>query len=52
VSYKSKWIVEGVFSSMKTIFGGHVSARKFLSMIKKIKEKRKASLYNMCIGMN
>jgi len=49
VSCRSRWIVEGVFSSMKRIFGDHVSARKFPNMIKELMIK--ASLYNMFIGM-
>ncbi|MFZ0510989.1 MAG: hypothetical protein WAM14_05240 [Candidatus Nitrosopolaris sp.] len=39
----------GVFSSMKRIFGDHVSARKFPNMTKEMMIK--ASLYNMFIGM-
>jgi hypothetical protein len=49
VSYRSRWMVEGVFSSMKRIFGDHVSARKFPNMIKELMIK--PSLDNMFIGM-
>jgi Transposase DDE domain len=49
VSYRSRWLVEGVFSSIKRIFEDHVSARKFPNMIKEIMIK--ASLYNMFIDM-
>jgi hypothetical protein len=49
VSYRSRWIVEGVFSSMKRMFGGYVSARKLPNMIKELMVK--ASLYNIFIGM-
>lgn len=38
-------MAETVFSSMKRMFGEHVSARKFPNMIKEM--FMKASLYNM-----
>jgi hypothetical protein len=44
VSYGHRWIAETVFSSMKRMFGEHVSARKFPNMIKEM--YLKASLYN------
>jgi hypothetical protein len=45
VSYGHRWMAETVFSSMKRMFGEHVSARKFPNMIKEV--FLKASLYNM-----
>jgi IS5 family transposase len=45
VSYGQRWMVETVFSSMKRMFGEHVSARKFPNMIKEM--FLKASLYNL-----
>ena len=45
VGYGHRWIAETVFSSMKRMFGEHVSARKFPNMIKEM--FLKASLYNM-----
>jgi len=44
VSYGHRWMAETVFSSMKRMFGEHVSARKFSNMIKEM--FLKASLYN------
>jgi IS5 family transposase len=44
VSYGHRWMAETVFSSMKRMFGEHVSARKFPDMIKEM--FLKASLYN------
>lgn len=44
VSYGHRWMAETVFSSMKRMFGEHVSARKFPNMIKEM--FLKASLYN------
>ncbi len=44
VSYGHRWMTETVFSSMKRMFGEHVSARKFPNMIKEM--FLKASLYN------
>lgn|SRR5919198_483355 len=44
VSYGCRWMTETVFSSMKRMFGEHVSARKFPNMVKEIFIK--ASLYN------
>ena len=43
VSYGHRWMTETVFSSMKRMFGEHVSARKFPNMVKEIFIK--ASLY-------
>jgi len=34
VSYGHRWMTETVFSSMKRMFGEHVSARKFPNMVK------------------
>ena len=45
VSYGHRWMAETVFSSMKRMFGEHVSARKFPHMIKEI--FLKAALYKM-----
>jgi transposase len=45
VSYGQRWIVETVFSSIKRMFGEHVTARKFSNMAKEL--ILKASLYNM-----
>ena len=36
VSYGHRWMTETVFSSMKRMFGEHVSARKFPNMVKEI----------------
>jgi len=47
VSYSSRWIAETVFSSLKRMFGEHVSAKKFSNMVKEM--TLKASLYNMFI---
>jgi Transposase DDE domain len=44
VSYGYRWIAETVFSSMKRMFGEHVSAKKFPNMIREM--FLKASLYN------
>jgi IS5 family transposase len=49
LSYGHRWMAETVFSSMKRMFGEHVSARKFPNMIKEM--FLKASLYNMFNGM-
>ena len=43
--YGHRWMAETIFSSMKRMFGEHVSARKFHNMIKEM--FMKASLYNM-----
>src|SRR5207249_8595400 len=45
VSYGHRWMTETVFSSMKRMFGEHVSARKFPNMVKEIFIK--AALYNI-----
>ena len=47
VSYGHRWMTETVFSSMKRMFGEHVSAKKFPNMVKEM--ILKASLYNMFI---
>jgi hypothetical protein len=50
VGYSHRWMAETVFSSMKRMFGEHVSARKFPNMIKEL--FLKASLYNKFITIN
>lgn len=45
VSYGHRWMTETVFSSMKRIFGEHISARKFPNKVKEM--FLKAALYNM-----
>ncbi len=45
VSYGHRWIAETAFSSIKRMFGEHVTARKFSNMVKEI--FLKAALYNM-----
>ena len=45
VSYGYRWIAETAFSSIKRMFGEHVTARKFPNMVKEI--FLKATLYNM-----
>ncbi|MGC2599659.1 MAG: transposase [Nitrososphaeraceae archaeon] len=45
VSYGHRWMAETVFSSIKRMFGEHVTARKFSDMVKEI--LLKATLYNM-----
>jgi hypothetical protein len=36
VSYGQRWIVESVFSSLKTMFAEYVSARRFPNLVKEI----------------
>jgi Transposase DDE domain len=45
VSYGHRWMTETAFSSIKRMFGEHVTARKFSNMVKEI--FLKATLYNM-----
>ena len=45
VSYGHRWMAETAFSSIKRMFGEHVTARKFSNMVKEI--FLKATLYNM-----
>jgi IS5 family transposase len=45
VSYGHRWMTETAFSSIKRMFGEHVTARKFSNMLKEI--FLKATLYNM-----
>jgi hypothetical protein len=45
VSYGHRWVAETAFSSIKRMFGEHVTARKFSYMVKEI--FLKATLYNM-----
>jgi hypothetical protein len=40
-----RWMTETAFSSIKRMFGEHVTARKFPNMVKEI--FLKATLYNM-----
>lgn len=44
VSYGHRWMAETVFSSIKRMFGEHITARKFPYMVKEI--LLKAALYN------
>ena len=45
VNYGHRWMAETAFSSIKRMFGEHVTARKFPNMVKEI--FLKATLYNM-----
>jgi len=45
MSYVHRWMAETAFSSIKRMFGEHVTARKFPNMVKEI--FLKATLYNM-----
>ena len=45
VSYGYRWLAETVFSSIKRMFGEHITARKFPNMVKEF--FLKATLYNM-----
>jgi Transposase DDE domain len=45
VSYGHRWMAETAFSSIKRMFGEHITARKFPNMAKEI--LLKAILYNM-----
>lgn len=45
VSYRYRWMAETAFSSIKRMFGEHVTARKFPYMVKEI--FLKAALYNV-----
>jgi IS5 family transposase len=45
VSYEYRWMAETAFSSIKRMFGEHVTARKFPHMVKEI--FLKVALYNM-----
>lgn len=47
VNYRSRWMAETIFSSLKRMFGEYVSAKKFPNMVKEM--LLKASLYNMFI---
>ena len=42
-------MVENVFSTMKRMFGEHVTAKKYPNMVKEM--LLKASLYNMLVDM-
>jgi Transposase DDE domain len=45
VSYGHRWMAETAFSSIKRMFGEHITVRKFPNMVKEI--LLKATLYNM-----
>lgn len=49
VSYEHRWIVETAFSSIKRMFGEHVTARKFPNMVREL--ILKVSLYNIFNSM-
>ena len=49
VSYGDRWIVEGVFSAFKRMFGEHVTSHKRENMIHEL--KMKVCLYNKMIVM-
>ena len=49
VSYGDRWIVEGVFSTFKRMFGEHVTSHKRKNMIHEL--KMKVCLYNKMIVM-
>ena len=49
VSYGERWIVEGVFSAFKRMFGEHVTSHKRENMIHEL--KMKVCLYNKMIVM-
>jgi hypothetical protein len=44
-----RWVVEGVFSVMKRVFGEYVLARKFVNMVKEV--FMKAYLYNIFVAL-
>ena len=48
--YGDRWAVEAAYSSIKRIFGEHVSAKKFVNMAQEMTTK--VSLYNLFIQMN
>ena len=47
--YGERWMAEAAFSSLKRMFGEHVSARKTENMVKEL--ILKASLYNLFTGL-
>ena len=47
--YGQRWMAETAFSSLKRMFGEHVSARKMENMVREL--TLKASLYNLFIGL-
>ena len=49
VSYGDRWIVEGVFSAFKRMFGEHVTSHKRENMVHEL--KMKVCLYNKMIAM-
>jgi len=44
-----RWVVEGVFSVVKRVFGEYVLARKFVNMVKEV--LMKAYLYNIFVAL-
>jgi hypothetical protein len=49
VSYRQRWIVETIFSTMKRMFGEYVYSVKFDNMVKEM--TLKTSLYNKMISI-
>jgi hypothetical protein len=49
-NYGQRWMAETTFSSLKRVFGEHVSARKIESMAKEL--MLKASLLNLFTGLS
>jgi len=47
--YGQRWMAETAFSSLKRMFGEHVSARKMENMVREL--TLKVSLYNLFIGL-
>ena len=47
--YGQRWMAESTFSSLKRLFGEHVSARRMEGMARELMVK--ASLYNLFIGL-
>ena len=48
VRYRSRWMAETVFSSLKRMFGEYVTANRFPNMVKEM--TLKASLYNLFLA--
>jgi hypothetical protein len=47
--HRFRWVVEGVFSVVKRVFGEYVLARKFVNMVKEV--VMKAYLYNIFMAL-
>jgi hypothetical protein len=47
--HRFRWVVEGVFSVVKRVFGEYVLARKFVNMVKEV--AMKAYLYNIFVAL-